>query len=94
MLVSSVNDALDIRLPTVAAFDHVIVRAEVDGVEYEVGRTGQLPPEAFAGGGFEGVVGKGQAVRIFTGAPMPEGADRVIIQEVVRRDGDYPRCHH
>src|SRR5690606_24221759 len=27
----SVNDALDIRLPTVAAFDHVIVRAGVDG---------------------------------------------------------------
>ena len=29
----------------------------------------------------------GEAVRIFTGAPMPEGADAVIMQEDVRRDG-------
>jgi molybdopterin molybdotransferase len=27
-------------------------------------------------------------VRIFTGAPVPPGADRVIVQEVVRREGD------
>ncbi|MFY0633198.1 MAG: molybdopterin molybdotransferase MoeA [Vannielia sp.] len=31
------------------------------------------------------VVGPGQAVRIFTGAPLPEGADRVVIQEDVER---------
>lgn len=31
VLVSSFNEALDERLPTVAAFDHVIVQAEVDG---------------------------------------------------------------
>lgn len=36
-----------------------------------------------AGGGFEGAVGPGQAVRIFTGAPVPEGADTVVIQEDV-----------
>ncbi|WP_296599704.1 molybdopterin molybdotransferase MoeA [Phenylobacterium sp.] len=29
----------------------------------------------------------GDCVRIFTGAPMPPGADRVVIQEDVRRDG-------
>src|SRR4051812_26760889 len=29
----------------------------------------------------------GQAVRIFTGAPMPEGADTVFMQEDVRIDG-------
>src|SRR6201999_1238845 len=29
----------------------------------------------------------GHAVRIFTGAPMPEGADRVFMQEDVRTDG-------
>ena len=27
-------------------------------------------------------------MRIFTGAPLPEGADRVVIQEDVARDGD------
>ncbi|MCO6381623.1 gephyrin-like molybdotransferase Glp [Oceanicola sp. 502str15] len=30
-------------------------------------------------------VGAGQAVRIFTGAPLPDGADRVVIQEDVER---------
>ena len=33
-------------------------------------------------------VGPGAAVRIFTGAPMPAGADTVFMQEDVRRDGD------
>jgi molybdopterin molybdotransferase len=32
-------------------------------------------------------VGPGQAIRIFTGAPMPGGADRVVIQEDVTADG-------
>jgi molybdopterin molybdotransferase len=43
--------------------------------------------EAGAGHAFAGKVGPGQAVRIFTGAPLPEGATRIIIQEdVVRLD--------
>ncbi|MGX5847740.1 molybdopterin molybdotransferase MoeA [Mesorhizobium sp. PL10] len=37
-----------------------------------------------AGRGFDGTVGKGEAVRIFTGAPLPEGADTIVIQENVR----------
>ncbi len=41
-----------------------------------------------AGARFEGSVGPGQCVRIFTGAPVPVGADRVIIQEDVTREGD------
>ncbi len=44
--------------------------------------------EAAAGHRFEGTVGAGQAVRIFTGAPVPEGADFVVIQEDVERTGD------
>lgn len=38
---------------------------------------------AAAGHVFEGSVGAGQAVRIFTGAPVPAGASRIIIQEDV-----------
>lgn len=34
------------------------------------------------------VVGPGQAVRIFTGGMLPEGADSVARQEIVDRDGD------
>ena len=44
--------------------------------------------EAGAGHAFLGTVGAGQAVRIFTGAPVPAGATRVVIQEDVTRDGD------
>lgn len=44
--------------------------------------------EAAAGHGWSGTVGAGQAVRIFTGAPIPDGADKVVIQEDVTRSGD------
>lgn len=36
---------------------------------------------AAAGHRFEGTVGDGEAVRIFTGAPVPPGADAILIQE-------------
>ena len=39
---------------------------------------------AAAGKRFKGEAGVGDAVRIFTGAPMPNGADTVIIQENTR----------
>lgn len=41
-----------------------------------------------AGARFAGALAPGEAVRIFTGAPMPEGADHVVIQEETRREGD------
>jgi len=44
--------------------------------------------ESSAGAGFAGLCGPGQAVRIFTGAPLPQGADSVLIQEEAARDGD------
>jgi molybdopterin molybdotransferase len=44
--------------------------------------------EAAAGSGFGGNVGAGEAVRIFTGAPVPKGADTIVIQEnTVAADG-------
>ncbi len=43
---------------------------------------------AFAGNAFSGLVGNGQAVRVMTGAVLPRGADAVVVQEVVRVDGD------
>ena len=48
----------------------------------------QVVGEAGAGHGFAGRVGPGQAVRIFTGAPVPAGASRVVIQEDVDRQED------
>lgn len=44
-----------------------------------------------AGAGFAGSVGQGEAVRIFTGAPVPAGADTVIMQEEAERNGDLVR---
>ncbi len=47
--------------------------------------------EAAAGRSFSGSVARGQAVRIFTGAPVPGGADTVVIQEIVERTGSAIR---
>jgi molybdopterin molybdotransferase len=44
--------------------------------------------ESAAGTRFEGSLNAGQAVRIFTGAPVPEEADRILIQEDCTREGD------
>ncbi|MFN7997231.1 MAG: gephyrin-like molybdotransferase Glp [Bryobacteraceae bacterium] len=44
--------------------------------------------EVRAGATFEGTVGPGQAVEIMTGAPLPAGADAVVMVEYVRRDGE------
>ncbi|MFY0691388.1 MAG: molybdopterin molybdotransferase MoeA [Paracoccaceae bacterium] len=44
--------------------------------------------EAAAGHAYPGVLKAGQAVRIFTGAPVPQDAKSVVIQEDVTRSGD------
>ena len=43
---------------------------------------------ALAGKPFHGKLGVGECVRIMTGGVMPQGADTVVIQEVVKKDGD------
>lgn len=64
----------------------------MDGFAVRAGDVASLPAhleligEAAAGHGFEGTVGPGQAVRIFTGAPVPGGADAIVIQENTRHD--------
>ena len=45
--------------------------------------------EAGAGHAFAGQMAAGEALRIFTGAPVPQGADRVVLQEDTTRDGDW-----
>jgi molybdopterin molybdotransferase len=44
--------------------------------------------ESAAGHGWAGTLGAGEAARIFTGAPLPAGADTIMVQEDVTRDGD------
>ena len=68
----------------VSAMDGYAVRAvDVASVPVVLSQIGQ----SNAGGGFDGRVGEGQTVRIFTGAPVPDGADAIVIQEDTDADG-------
>lgn len=67
-----------------SAMDGYAVRAE----DASDGATLDLIGESAAGHGYAGRVGEKQAVRIFTGAPVPDGADAVVIQENTKRDGN------
>ena len=79
--------------PVVAAVDSPPADSSaMDGYAIRSADCGALPVEleivgeSFAGSGFDGIVAPGQCVRIFTGAPLPAGTDRVVIQEDVRRE--------
>jgi len=65
-----------------SAMDGWAVRAE-DGPGLR-----RIVGESAAGHGYAGAIGPGEAVRIFTGAAVPAGADAVVIQEDARREGD------
>ena len=70
----------------VSAMDGYAVRAaDVASVPAKLKVIGAVP----AGSGFEGTVGPGEAVRIFTGAPLARGSDTIVIQEDTDRDGDW-----
>jgi len=69
----------------VSAMDGYAVRAaDVAKVPTTLKRIGAAP----AGEAFDGEVGPGETVRIFTGGPMPKGADAVVIQEDTEAEGD------
>lgn len=70
----------------VSAMDGYAVReADLDAFPARL----QVVGEAFAGEGWDGEIGPGECARIFTGAPVPTGTDRVVIQENIRREGKY-----
>lgn len=66
----------------------------VKSAEVETDALFKVIGESAAGHGFAGTVGAGQAVRIFTGAPVPQGADFVVIQEDVTRRGTLITLNH
>jgi molybdopterin molybdotransferase len=49
----------------------------------------RLIGESRAGVGFTGTVGVGDCVRILTGAPLPRGANSIVMQECAEVDGEY-----
>jgi molybdopterin molybdotransferase len=69
----------------VSAMDGYAVRA-ADVASVPV--TLKVIGESAAGNGFDDTLGAGQAVRIFTGAMVPDGADAIVIQEDTDAEGD------
>jgi molybdopterin molybdotransferase len=88
VLASAVVAAIDSPRADVSAMDGYAVR-EADLASLPVRL--RVIGESFPGNAWQGTVATGSCVRIFTGAPVPAGADRIIIQELVSRDGDVAR---
>jgi molybdopterin molybdotransferase len=70
-----------------SAMDGYAMRA-ADAV---AGRRLRLVGTAYAGTPYSGVLAAGEAVRIATGGVVPRGADRVLMQEIVRHGGEGVR---
>lgn len=51
----------------------------------------RITGESAAGGPPPPAISKGEAVRIFTGAPLPQGADTIVVQEDTAHDGELLR---
>lgn len=63
---------------------YAVISADVAGI----GARLRVIGESAAGHLFTGALGRGEAVRIFTGAPVPKGADAVLLQEDTIKHGD------
>lgn len=84
-LAEDVTAAIDSPTRAVSVMDGYAVR-EADLATLPA----RLPvqQQIFAGAADPAPLAAGTCARIFTGAPMPAGADRVVIQEEVTRDGE------
>jgi molybdopterin molybdotransferase len=68
-----------------SAMDGYAARAtDIAAVPARLRVVGTVP----AGQAYSGSLAPGEAVRIFTGAPLPDGADTIVIQEDTTRDGN------
>lgn len=85
VLAQAVTAAFDSPALPLSAMDGYAVRdADIEALpaRLKVART------IYAGDAPGAALAAGECCRIFTGAPVPEGADRVVVQEIVGRDGD------
>ena len=68
----------------VSAMDGYAVRAaDIASLPASLHCVGEAP----AGGNYGKELGRGEAVRIFTGGPVPAGADTIVIQENTKAEG-------
>ncbi len=87
VLAESLIATLQLPPFTNSAVDGYAVRGQDIPEESGAARLVRIVGRSQAGSAAEGPrVGQGEAVRIFTGAPMPEGTDTVYMQEDVRVD--------
>ncbi|HYX65716.1 MAG TPA: gephyrin-like molybdotransferase Glp [Burkholderiales bacterium] len=82
VLAQQIVPSIDVPAYDNSAMDGYAVRfADIEAPLREIGT-------ALAGRPFGGRVGPGECVRIMTGAVMPPGADTVVIQEAVKKEGE------
>lgn len=86
-LAASVVAEADQPPNPISAMDGYAVRDADATADTSLRLVGSAP----AGRPFQGTVGSGEAVQIATGGVVPDGADRVVIQEIVERDGEHIR---
>jgi len=86
VLAEEIVPAIDVPGHDNSAMDGYAVR----GADLSASQAASLAliGTAFAGKPFTGQVGRGQCVRVMTGAVMPAGADTVVVQEVCRVSGE------
>lgn len=89
VLAEPVRAGLDVPSFANSAMDGYAVRSA--DLSADATTALQLIGQAMAGAPFDGRVEAGQAVRIMTGAVLPDGADTVVMQEQVEADGDRVR---
>ena len=89
VLAQDVISPIDVPAHDNSAMDGYAVRAADLNDDAETAL--RVVGTAVAGKPLARPLGAGEAVRIMTGAVMPEGADTVVIQELARQDGDLVR---
>jgi molybdopterin molybdotransferase len=85
VLAADVSSPVNVPAHVNSAMDGYAVRARDLPAQGTASLT--VIGEAFAGKPYRGAVGERQAVRIMTGAVVPDGADTVLMQEQVERHG-------
>jgi molybdopterin molybdotransferase len=85
VLAEDIVPSINVPAHDNSAMDGYAVRfADLEEAETALTEVGS----AFAGRVYQGSVGRGECVRVMTGAVMPPGTDTVVIQEATRKDGD------
>jgi len=86
VLSQDVKSSVDVPPEANSAMDGYAISAACIPAAGEA--TLRVTGSAWAGRPFTGTVSSGEAIRIFTGAVIPEGTDTVVIQEHVRAQSD------